>query len=49
VSSNPVAYAELPGAQHDFDFFHSLRFEAVIDGIERFVSSVVDVQRVDGS
>jgi acetyl esterase/lipase len=42
ASSATVAYAELPGAQHDFDFFHSLRFEAVIDGIERFARSVVD-------
>ena len=27
ASSNPVVYAELPGAQHTFDLFHSLRFE----------------------
>jgi acetyl esterase/lipase len=39
VSSNPVVYAELPGAQHGFDRFHSIRFEAVIDGIEAFVQS----------
>jgi acetyl esterase/lipase len=36
VSSNPVLYAELPGAQHSFDLFHSVRFENVIDGIEAF-------------
>ena len=29
--SNPVVYAELPGAQHSFDLFHSVRFETVID------------------
>jgi acetyl esterase/lipase len=40
-STNPVVYAELPGAQHGFDFFHSIRFEAVIDGIETFVESVL--------
>ncbi|MES9544085.1 alpha/beta hydrolase [Actinomadura sp. NPDC000600] len=38
VSVNPVVYAELPGAQHSFDLFHSLRFEAVIDGIEAFTT-----------
>jgi acetyl esterase/lipase len=27
VSTNPVVYAELPGAQHAFDLFHSLRFD----------------------
>jgi acetyl esterase/lipase len=39
-SDNPVVYAELPGAQHGFDFFYSIRFEAVIDGIEAFAESV---------
>jgi alpha/beta hydrolase fold len=32
--------AELPGAQHGFDRFHSLRFEAVCDGIEAFAAWV---------
>jgi hypothetical protein len=27
VSSQPVVYAGLPGAQHSFDLFHSIRFE----------------------
>ena len=40
VSSNPVVYAELPGAQHTFDLFHSLRFEAVVDAIEAFAAWV---------
>jgi acetyl esterase/lipase len=40
TSSNPVVYAELPGAQHAFDFFYSIRFEAVIDGIEAFAARV---------
>ena len=39
-SANPVVYAELPGAQHSFDLFHSLRFEAVVDAIEGFASYV---------
>ena len=38
---NPVVYAELPGAQHAFDFFYSIRFEAVIDGIEAFADGVL--------
>ena len=40
VSTNPVVYAELPGAQHSFDLFHSVRFENVIDGIEGFAAWV---------
>jgi acetyl esterase/lipase len=40
VSTSPVAYAELPGGQHVFDMFHSLRDEAVIDGIEAFTTWV---------
>ena len=40
-STNPVVYAELPGAQHGFDFFYSIRFEAVIDGIEAFADGVL--------
>jgi hypothetical protein len=40
TSPNPVVYAELPGAQHGFDFFYSIRFEAVIDGIEAFADWV---------
>lgn len=38
VSRSPVVYAELPGAQHGFDRFHSLRFEKVVDGIEAFTA-----------
>ncbi len=40
ASSNPVVYAELPGAQHTFDLFHSLRFETVVDAIEGFAAWV---------
>lgn len=40
ASSNPVVYAELPGAQHGFDGFHSLRNEAVVNGIEAFAAWV---------
>lgn len=40
VSSHPVVYAELPGAQHSFDLFHSIRFEAVVDAVEAFAAWV---------
>ena len=40
VSSNPVVYVELPGAQHVFDLFHSIRFDAVVDAIEDFAAWV---------
>ena len=39
-SANPTVYAELPGAQHSFDLFHSVRFETVIDAIEGFTTWV---------
>ena len=32
--------AQLPGAQHSFDLFSSVRFEAVIDGIAAFTASM---------
>jgi acetyl esterase/lipase len=40
ASANPVGYVELPGAQHSFDLLCSIRFEAVIDGIEAFATSI---------
>jgi hypothetical protein len=40
ASDQPVVYAELPGTQHYFDFFRSLRFHAVTDAVESFVASV---------
>jgi acetyl esterase/lipase len=40
TSSNPVVYAELPGAQHGFDLFRSRRFETVVDAIEAFAAWV---------
>ena len=40
TSANPVLFVELPGAQHSFDQLSSIRFEAVIDGIEAFAASV---------
>jgi dipeptidyl aminopeptidase/acylaminoacyl peptidase len=40
ASDQPVLYAELPGTQHNFDLFHSLRCHAVADAVESFVTSV---------
>ncbi|MEW1776612.1 alpha/beta hydrolase [Streptomyces sp. NPDC086777] len=40
VSTQPVVYAELPGTQHNFDFFPSLRFHAVTDAVEDFAAWV---------
>jgi acetyl esterase/lipase len=45
TSTNPVAYAELHGAQHSFDMFHSIRFETVVDAIEAFAAVVRARQR----
>lgn len=39
-SPKAVVYAELPGAQHNFDMFHSIRSESVIAGIEAFTEWV---------
>ena len=40
VSTSPVLYAELPGGQHSFDRFPSIRFFAVVDAVEAFVTRV---------
>ncbi|MFB7450945.1 alpha/beta hydrolase [Streptomyces sp. NPDC056194] len=37
-SAQPVAYAELPGTQHNFDMFQSLRTHYVVEAVERFAS-----------
>ena len=36
-SRKPVVFLELPGTEHGFDFLHSPRTEAVIDGVHRFL------------
>jgi pimeloyl-ACP methyl ester carboxylesterase len=40
VSTQPVVYAEPPGAQHNFDLFHSLRYTQVIRAVEEFATRV---------
>jgi len=36
VSTQPVVYAELPGAQHTFDMFYSLRYSQIIEAVTAF-------------
>jgi acetyl esterase/lipase len=48
-SRRPVVYAELPGGQHSFDLFHSIRFEAVIDGVEAFARAIAAPARAGRS
>jgi acetyl esterase/lipase len=38
VAGGPVVYAEIPGAQHAFEIFPSLRSTFVIHGVERFLA-----------
>ena len=40
VSRNPVAYAEMPGAQHAFDVFPSIRTAHIVRVVERFADYV---------
>lgn len=40
VSSTPVLYAEMKGAEHAFDIFPSFRTARVIEAVERFLTSV---------
>lgn len=40
VSTSPVLYAEIPGGQHAFDMFPSVRSEHVKHGVERFLTWV---------
>ena len=44
ASAEPVVYVELPGGQHAFDLYHSLRFEAVLDGVDGFLDQVLSAR-----
>jgi acetyl esterase/lipase len=37
---SPMVYLELPGAQHTFDLYHSVRFDAVLGAIDAFVDGI---------
>ncbi|HEY3035929.1 MAG TPA: alpha/beta hydrolase [Streptosporangiaceae bacterium] len=45
LSTRPVVYAELPGAQHAFDLFHSVRYAKVVNAVEAFATWVRASQR----
>jgi acetyl esterase/lipase len=45
VSRNPVAYAEMQGAQHAFEIFPSPRSARVIEGVERFLTTIWERRR----
>ncbi len=47
-SKQPVLYAELPGAQHAFEVFHSLRSQAAVDAVERFAEHVYSAYLATG-
>jgi acetyl esterase/lipase len=38
TSKQPVAYAEIPGASHAFEVFHSVRTRHVVNGVDRFLA-----------
>lgn len=40
VSAQPVLYAEMQGAQHAFEIFPSVRAAKVIEGVERFLTTL---------
>jgi acetyl esterase/lipase len=40
VSTGPTVFLELPGAQHAFEIFHSVRSEKVVRAVHRFLASV---------
>ena len=45
VSRAPVAYAELPGAQHGFDFFESARARNSAHAVHDFFETVYAANR----
>lgn len=40
TSKASVAYAEIPGAQHAFDIFHTPRTQGIVPAVERFLAHV---------
>jgi acetyl esterase/lipase len=40
VTENPLIYAELDGAQHAFDIFPSIRGNATVEYVERFLNEI---------
>jgi len=48
-SKAPVVYAELPGAQHAFEIFHSLRTGHAVEAIGRFLTAIYADREVSDS
>lgn len=46
-STHPVVYVELPNPAHNIGLFHSIRTEAIIDGIEAFAAWVLAHNKQD--
>jgi acetyl esterase/lipase len=51
ASRQPVVYAEVPGAQHAFEIFPSVRTAHALDGVTRFLARVYEDRhaRIDAS
>ncbi|MBI2704727.1 MAG: alpha/beta hydrolase [Actinobacteria bacterium] len=47
VSQQPVHYLELHGAQHAFDLFPSIRCNAVIGGVDQFLTYCYEMHRTE--
>lgn len=47
ISHQPVLYAEMKGAQHAFELFPSVRTAKVIEGVERFLTTLWERRRQD--
>jgi len=45
ISTEPVCYAEIEGASHAFDVFHSVRTGNVVNGIDRFLAWLLSRDR----
>jgi len=46
-SREPVCYAEIPGASHAFEVFHSVRTGIVVNGVDRFLAWLESTQKRD--
>jgi acetyl esterase/lipase len=44
----PLVYVELPGAQHTFDLYHSIRFDAVLGAVDAFTADIQVAARSTG-
>jgi acetyl esterase/lipase len=45
ASTRPVVYAEIAGASHAFEIFHSVRAGNVVNGVDRFLAALYSAYR----